>query len=93
MKNKFVKYSNNTIPLSYFFSSKIKNSNVSSKSIKDKIKQIIKDHKIVNDNLSDQKITNLLNKNGIMISRRTVTKYRLTENIPNSQYRSRKKES
>ncbi len=93
VKNKFVKYSNNTIPLSYFFSSKIKNSNVSSKSIKDKIKQIIKDHKIVNDNLSDQKITNLLNKNGIMISRRTVTKYRLTENIPNSQYRSRKKES
>ena len=87
VKNKFIKYKNKTIPLNYFFSSKIKKSNISSKSIKNKIRNIIYKHEEINDHLSDQKITNILNKNGIMISRRTVSKYRESENISNSQIR------
>ena len=89
VKNKFIKYKNKTIPLNYFFSSKIKKSNSSSKAIKNKIRNIIYNHEIINDHLSDQKITNILNKNGIMISRRTVSKYRESESIPNSHIRPR----
>jgi len=89
VKNKFVKYKNKIIPLNYFFSSKIKKSNSSSKAIKNKIKNIIHKHEKINEHISDQKITNMLNKSGIMISRRTVSKYRESENIPNSQIRLR----
>ena len=85
-----MKFNNNTIPLNYFFSSKIKKSENSAKSIKIHIRNIINDNRNSKNNLSDQKITNLLNKNGIMISRRTVTKYRMSEQIPNSQIRLRK---
>ena len=90
VKNKYLKFNNNTIPLNYFFSSKIKKSENSAKSIKNHIRNIINDNRNSKNNLSDQKITNLLNKNGIMISRRTVTKYRMSEEIPNSQIRLRK---
>tara|TARA_B100000686_G_scaffold354748_1_gene466923 strand:+ start:10782 stop:12059 length:1278 start_codon:yes stop_codon:yes gene_type:complete len=89
VKNKFIKYESKIIPLNYFFSSKIKKSNSSSKSIKNKIKNIIQNHEKINEHISDQKITNMLNKSGIMISRRTVSKYRANENIPNSQIRLR----
>tara|TARA_B100001939_G_C16945119_1_gene619980 strand:+ start:2285 stop:3565 length:1281 start_codon:yes stop_codon:yes gene_type:complete len=90
VKNKYIKFNNSTFPLNYFFSSKIKNSDNSAKSIKMQIKNIINENVNSKVKLSDQKITNLLNKNGIMISRRTVTKYRISEAIPNSQIRLRK---
>ena len=90
VKNKFIKFDNKTIPINYFFSSKIKNSDTSSKSIKNKIREIIYKNNNKYQHLSDQKITNILNKSGIMISRRTVTKYRISEEIPNSQIRLRR---
>ncbi len=92
IKNKYVYFDHKTIPLNFFFSSKIKsvNNKYSSKSIKIKIEKLIHNQEIKNYDLSDQKITKILNNNGIMISRRTVTKYRESMNIPNSRIRLRK---
>jgi len=92
IKNKYVHFNNKTIPLNYFFSTKTnsKDNKHSSKSIKIKIEKLIHNQEIKNYSLSDQKITKILNNNGIMISRRTVTKYRESMNIPNSRIRLRK---
>jgi RNA polymerase sigma-54 factor len=37
--------------------------------------------------LSDQKLVEMLNKRGFNLARRTITKYRLKLNIPNSRKR------
>ena len=93
VKNKYVKYNNKTIPLKYFFASKtnhklnIKNS--SSISIKTKIKQIIDTEKRLKIIFSDQKIVTMLKKENIIISRRTITKYRQSLKIPSSLIRSK----
>lgn len=68
--------------MSQFFESGVKD--YSSTFIKTEIKKIIQRSKT---NLSDQKITDFLNSKGIVISRRTVTKYRQQENLPNSRIR------
>ncbi len=64
--------------LKYFFNSGISTSDgdsLASESVKLRIKQLIseEDHK---NPLSDQKIVDLLKKEGIQIARRTVAKYR-----------------
>ncbi len=56
----------------------------SSTFIKAEIRKILKQF---NTRLSDQKITDILNDRGIKIARRTVTKYRQRENLPNSRIR------
>ena len=93
VKNKYIKYNNKTLPLNYFFNSKIINSsnntNTSSASIKNKIKNLIDSEKNINNIYSDQKITEILNKAEINISRRTVTKYRESLKISNSVKRSK----
>ncbi|PPR30123.1 MAG: hypothetical protein CFH32_00930, partial [Alphaproteobacteria bacterium MarineAlpha9_Bin2] len=93
VKNKFILYENNTFPLKAFFNSKIKKSssknNISSLSIKLKLKKIInaeENNKII---YSDQKLVELFFKSGIIISRRTIAKYRESLNIPSSIVRSR----
>ena len=93
VKNKFILYENNTFSLKAFFNSKIKKSssknNISSLSIKFKLKKIInaeENNKII---YSDQKLVELFFKNGIIISRRTIAKYRESLNIPSSIVRSR----
>ena len=91
VKNKYVKYNNKIIPLSYFFASKTNNKlnieNSSSISIKAKIKQIIDTEKGLEIIFSDQKLVNMLKKENIIISRRTVTKYRESLKIPSSLIR------
>ena len=93
VKNKYIKFNNKTMPLSYFFTSKLKNKlnveNSSSISIKAKIKQLITSEAQLDIILSDQKIVNLLKKEDIIISRRTVNKYRESLNIPSSLVRSK----
>ena len=93
VKNKYIKYNNKTLPLNYFFNSKIINSsnntNTSSASIKNKIKNLIDSEKNINNIYSDQKITEILNKAEINISRRTVAKYRESLKISNSVKRSK----
>ena len=94
VKNKYVKCNNKIIPLSYFFNSKITNKlnidNSSSISIKSKIKRLIGSEKQLGVIFSDQKIVNFLKKESIIISRRTITKYRENLKIPSSFIRSRK---
>jgi RNA polymerase sigma-54 factor len=93
VKNKYLKYNNKTLPLSYFFSSKIKNKlnirSSSSVSIKVKIKQLIDTEKQSDIIFSDQKIVNILKENDIIIARRTVTKYRESLQIPSSLIRAK----
>ena len=76
-------------PASYFFPSGVSSSNgvekVSSVVIKQKIQKIIDKNK--DQILSDSKLTELLNKSGIKISRRTVAKYRNQLGIANSYVR------
>jgi len=94
VKNKYVKCNNKIIPLSYFFNSKITNKlnidNSSSISIKSKIKRLIGSEKQLGVIFSDQKIVNFLKKESIIISRRTITKYRENLKIPSSFIRSKK---
>ncbi|MCX7884613.1 MAG: RNA polymerase factor sigma-54 [Caloramator sp.] len=54
--------------------------------LKDRIKEIIKSENIENP-LSDQQIANIMNNEGLNISRRTVAKYREEMNIPSSSKR------
>ena len=78
-----------------FFSSKLKNyannSAVSSVSIKTKIKTILSIEKDSMLTYSDQQLVEIFKKEGIQISRRTITKYRQDLNIPSSIVRKRLK--
>jgi RNA polymerase sigma-54 factor len=95
VKNKYIKFNNKILPLKYFFSSrtnyKDKNINNSSISIKTKIQRIIANEEKNNIFYSDNNIVNILNDENILISRRTVTKYRESLHIPNSLIRSKNK--
>lgn len=76
------------LPASYFFSSGIQNSNnqkTSAEEIKTKIEKLISQKQ--QKNLSDSDITKLLNEEGILISRRTVAKYRSQLGLQNSYTR------
>lgn len=83
ISGKFLECSFGIFEVKYFFQSGVVSSDNSSHS-SEKIKMIIKDI-IKNENkkkpLSDEKITNKLNLNGIEISRRCVAKYRLEMGI------------
>lgn len=70
-------------PASYFFCSGVEE--ISSDEIKSRMQQIISEHG--DKNLSDSKLTQLLNDSGIKIARRTVAKYRSQLGIKNSYLR------
>ncbi len=76
-------------PASYFFQSGVAafdgSKKVSAQVIKQKIQQILASHK--DENLSDFKLTQELNAQGIKIARRTVAKYRSQSGISNSYHR------
>jgi RNA polymerase sigma-54 factor len=81
--NKYVQTPRGVFELKYFFSSSLGTKDggeVSAKSAKDKIRRIIEaeDTRIP---LSDQKIADILKKEGLNIARRTVAKYREQLNI------------
>jgi len=84
--NKYIQTPRGVISLKSFFSTKI--SNTSAGSIKHKIKNLIKNEEIEKP-LSDNKICEILNKQGYKIARRTAAKYREDLNIPSSSKRKK----
>ncbi|MGH2575625.1 MAG: RNA polymerase factor sigma-54, partial [Ignavibacteria bacterium] len=84
VRNKYVQTDFGTFELKYFFSNPIhteSGEDVSSKIVKEKIKEFIGNEDKTNP-LTDDKITQLMNKAGFPISRRTVAKYREAMKIP-----------
>jgi len=89
--NKFVQTPRGVFPLKFFFCSGVEDYHgtaVSSESIKSHLRELIEaenDHRP----LSDQKLTELLARRDILVSRRTVAKYREEIGIPSSTRRKR----
>ena len=89
---KYIETPYGVFELKFFFSRYITNDsgeNISSSSIKEKIKMIIKSENKAKP-LSDEKIVNLLKKENINIARRTVSKYRIALNYESSSKRKTK---
>ena len=87
---KYIQTPQGVFELKCFFTQRISSSNgtgdFSAKTVKDKLNTLIE-----NENqqkpLSDQKITDILNDNGIVISRRAIAKYRDELQIPPARHR------
>jgi len=91
VNGKYVQTPRGVFELKFFFKNGLGNINgsaTSSESIKKMIKEMISSENPYHP-LSDQKIADLLKKNGIIISRRTVAKYREEIGIPSSAKRKR----
>ncbi|PIU00022.1 MAG: RNA polymerase sigma-54 factor [Bdellovibrionales bacterium CG10_big_fil_rev_8_21_14_0_10_45_34] len=76
--NKYVHTARGIFELKYFFNSGINTTSggtLASESVKQKIKEIVVKEDVTNP-ISDQKIVEILRKDGIDIARRTVAKYR-----------------
>jgi RNA polymerase sigma-54 factor len=89
--NKFAQTPRGLFPLKFFFASGVEDFHgtaVSSESVKCHIRELI-DAENVHRPLSDQKLMELLEKRGIVVSRRTVAKYREEMAIPSSNKRKR----
>jgi RNA polymerase sigma-54 factor len=89
--NKYVQTPRGLYSLKFFFSSSIgglKGEVYSALSIKAHLKQLIEEEKH-DSPYSDQQIKELLEKRGIQLSRRTITKYRKEMGIPASSQRRR----
>jgi RNA polymerase sigma-54 factor len=89
--NKFVQTPRGLFPLKFFFASGVEDFHgtaVSSESIKSHLRELI-DGENVYRPLSDQKLMELLEQRGIVVSRRTVAKYREEMAIPSSNKRKR----
>ena len=91
ISNKYMETPYGMLEIKFFFSSKIKaellENQHSSTAVKNKIRGIIANEKKV---LSDEAISNVLKKDfDIVISRRTVAKYREALKIPSSAIRKR----
>ena len=74
--------------MKFFFSSgiELRNDDISSIAVKDKIKEIITNEDKRHP-LSDDTIKSLLKEDNIYISRRTVAKYRINMGLPNASQR------
>ena len=90
VKDKYIQTPSGVIPLANFFSGSIASSDggeaESSKSVKLRIQKLIEAEDKKNP-LSDQEIADILAKEGLDISRRTVTKYRIAEGVPSTRQR------
>jgi len=88
-RGKYAQPPHGIFELKYFFDVRIGSSNgedVAAQNVKDRIRQLV-DEEDAKDPLSDQKIADLLEEEGIRIARRTVAKYRDQLNIPAVKYR------
>lgn len=87
--SKYIQTEWGLFPAWYFFTSGVSNRDgsktISSERIKQKIKEVLSEDE--NKNLSDQQLTELLNKKGAKIARRTVAKYRAQLGLKNSYKR------
>ncbi|HEY0835657.1 MAG TPA: RNA polymerase factor sigma-54 [Azospirillum sp.] len=94
--NKFMATPRGVFELKYFFTSSIQGSDGqaahSAEAVRHRIKQMI-DAEPPTDVLSDDKLVEILQKEGIDIARRTVAKYREALKIPSSVQRRRAKMS
>jgi len=92
VNGKYVQTPRGLFELKFFFSTGLMNSgngeDTASKSVMDMIRNFI-DQEDVKKPLSDQKLADLLNKQGIQIARRTVAKYRENMNILPTNMRKR----
>ncbi len=92
--NKYMATTRGTFELKYFFTSAIPSSGAgeahSSEAVRHRIKALIDDEPAAKI-LSDDKIVDLLKRDGIVIARRTVAKYRESMRIPSSVQRRREK--
>jgi RNA polymerase sigma-54 factor len=90
VKDKYIQTPGGIVPLASFFSGGIATQDgseaESSKSVKLKIHKLIESEDKGNP-LSDQEIADILAKDGLDISRRTVTKYRIADGIPSTRQR------
>lgn len=87
--SKYIQTEWGLFPASYFFTSGVHNRDgsklISSDRIKQKMAAILTE--AGNENLSDQKLCEMLNQKGAKIARRTVAKYRAQLGLKNSYYR------
>jgi len=87
---KYIQTPQGVFELKYFFTQRILSSNgsddFSAKSVKEKMREIIEGEN-TRKPLSDQKIANILNGQGIVISRRAIAKYRDELQIPPARLR------
>jgi len=92
--NKYMATPRGMFELKYFFTSSIASSEGgeahSAEAVRHRIKALV-DHEGAGDVLSDDRIVEILNKEGIDIARRTVAKYREALRIPSSVQRRRLK--
>lgn len=91
ISGKYVQTPRGVFELKFFFKNGLDNTNgssISSESIKKMIKKMVGEEDPYNP-LSDQKLADDLKKKGIIISRRTVAKYREELGIPSSAKRKR----
>jgi len=87
--NKYLDCARGVFEFKYFFSSHVNTNDggiCSATAIRAMIKKLIKEEP-QNKPLSDNKIANLLEKNGITVARRTIAKYRESLGIPSSSER------
>jgi len=92
VKNKYIRTPIGTIPLRKLFTTGAKtatgNGTISTEQVKNEIRDMI-DQENKKTPYSDQEIVKLLEKKGVRVSRRTVTKYREQLQIPSSIKRKR----
>jgi RNA polymerase sigma-54 factor len=89
--NKYVQTPRGLYPLKFFFASGVddqKGASISSEAIKSHLRELIESENPYRP-LSDQKLTDLLEQRDILVSRRTVAKYREELSIPSSNKRKR----
>jgi len=92
--NKYLSCDRGVFEMKYFFTSAIQSSGDgeahSAESVKQRIRELI-DAEDAKSVLSDDKLVEILNKEGMEIARRTVAKYREAMHIPSSVQRRREK--
>lgn len=81
VKDKYIKTDRGIMSLKSFFSTNVGNADTSASSIKDALKKIVLNEDR-DDPLSDDKIVRILQNKGMVLSRRTVAKYRDELSIP-----------
>ena len=86
VSNKYIQTPRGLFPMKYFFSTGIgtlEGSDVSSLKVKERL-QVLVEAEDPRSPLSDQRLADLLKREGILLARRTVAKYREELNIPPS---------
>ncbi len=93
VSNKYMQTPRGILPMKHFFNtgiSTLDGVDVSAMRVKERIKELV-DNEPPASPLSDQRLADILKREGILVARRTVAKYREELNIPTSARRKIKK--